>query len=101
MPVPEHGTSQISVVDTQGNAASLTTTVESAFGSFHMVDGFLLNNQLTDFSAEPVGPDGAPVANRVQPGKRPRSTMAPTLIFEAGAVPGVRCMPSRAHRAAR
>ena len=55
----EHGTSQISVVDAQGNAASLTTTIESAFGSFHMVDGFLLNNQLTDFSAEPVGPDGA------------------------------------------
>ncbi|WP_137147534.1 gamma-glutamyltransferase family protein [Mycolicibacterium sp. CR10] len=83
-PPPEHGTSHISVVDEQGNAASLTTTIESAFGSFHMVDGFLLNNQLTDFSAEPVGPDGAPVANRLQPGKRPRSTMAPTLIFEVG-----------------
>jgi gamma-glutamyltranspeptidase/glutathione hydrolase len=83
-PIPEHGTSQISVVDAQGNAASLTTTVESAFGSYHMVDGFILNNQLTDFSAEPVGPDGAPVANRVQPGKRPRSSMAPTLVFESG-----------------
>jgi gamma-glutamyltranspeptidase / glutathione hydrolase len=82
-PVPEHGTSQISVVDAQGNAASLTTTVESAFGSYHMVDGFILNNQLTDFSAEPVDPDGAPVANRVQPGKRPRSSMAPTLVFES------------------
>ncbi|MCV7072548.1 gamma-glutamyltransferase family protein [Mycobacterium rufum] len=82
-PVPEHGTSQVSIVDGQGNAASLTTTVESAFGSFHMVDGFLLNNQLTDFSAEPAGADGAPVANRVAPGKRPRSTMAPTLIFDA------------------
>jgi len=81
-PVPEHGTSQISVVDSQGNAAALTTTVESQFGSFHMVDGFILNNQLTDFSAEPVGPDGMPVPNRVEPGKRPRSTMAPTLIFE-------------------
>ena len=81
-PVPEHGTSQISVVDSQGNAAALTTTVESAFGSFHMVDGFILNNQLTDFSAEPAGPDGAPVPNRVQPGKRPRSTMAPTLMFD-------------------
>lgn len=81
-PVPEHGTSHISVIDAQGNAASLTTTVESAFGSFHMVDGFLLNNQLTDFSAEPVGPDGIPVANRVQPGKRPRSSMAPTLVFD-------------------
>ena len=84
-PVPEHGTSHISVVDAQGNAASFTTTVESAFGSFHMVDGFLLNNQLTDFSAEPVGPDGVPVANRVEPGKRPRSSMAPTLIFDEAA----------------
>jgi gamma-glutamyltranspeptidase/glutathione hydrolase len=82
MPTPEHGTSHISVVDTQGNAAALTTTVESAFGSFHMVDGFILNNQLTDFAAEPVGPDGIPVPNRVQPAKRPRSTMAPTLMFE-------------------
>jgi gamma-glutamyltranspeptidase / glutathione hydrolase len=81
-PMPEHGTSQISVVDTYGNAAALTTTVESAFGAFHMVDGFILNNQLTDFAAEPVGPDGAPVANRLQPGKRPRSTMAPTLVFD-------------------
>lgn len=83
-PIPEHGTSQISIVDAQGNAASLTTTVESAFGSYHMVDGFILNNQLTDFSAEPAGPDGMPVANRVEPGKRPRSSMAPTLVFESG-----------------
>jgi gamma-glutamyltranspeptidase / glutathione hydrolase len=81
-PIPEHGTSQISIVDAQGNAASLTTTVESAFGSYHMVDGFILNNQLTDFSAEPVGPDGTPVPNSVEPGKRPRSTMAPTLVFD-------------------
>jgi gamma-glutamyltranspeptidase / glutathione hydrolase len=81
-PTPEHGTSQISIVDSQGNAASLTTTVESAFGSFHMVDGLILNNQLTDFSAEPAGPDGAPIPNRIQPGKRPRSTMAPTLVFD-------------------
>jgi gamma-glutamyltranspeptidase/glutathione hydrolase len=81
-PTPEHGTSQISIVDAQGNAAALTTTVESAFGSFHMVDGFILNNQLTDFSAEPTGKDGAPVPNRVQSGKRPRSTMAPTLVFD-------------------
>ena len=84
-PIPEHGTSHISVIDQQGNAASLTTTVESAFGSFHMVDGFVLNNQLTDFSAEPAGPDGIPVANRIEAGKRPRSTMAPTLIFDGGA----------------
>ncbi|WP_067842201.1 gamma-glutamyltransferase family protein [Nocardia lijiangensis] len=79
---PEHGTSHISVVDEYGNAAALTTTVESAFGSFHVVDGFVLNNQLTDFAAEPVDPDGTPVANRLQPGKRPRSSMAPTLVFD-------------------
>jgi gamma-glutamyltranspeptidase / glutathione hydrolase len=81
-PTPEHGTSQISIVDAQGNAASLTTSVQSNFGSFHMVDGFLLNNQLTDFSVNPAGPDGVPVANRVQSGKRPRSTMAPVLVFD-------------------
>ncbi|MEU1980483.1 gamma-glutamyltransferase family protein [Nocardia sp. NPDC019395] len=81
---PEHGTSHISVVDSYGNAAAMTTTVESAFGSFHMVDGFLLNNQLTDFAADPFAPDGAPVANRVEPGKRPRSSMSPTLVFERG-----------------
>lgn len=81
-PSPEHGTSQITVIDSFGNAASLTTTIESAFGSFHMVDGFLLNNQLTDFSAEPTSAEGHPVPNRVQPGKRPRSAMAPTLVFD-------------------
>ncbi|MFE6921266.1 gamma-glutamyltransferase family protein [Nocardia sp. NPDC057663] len=79
---PEHGTSHISVVDKYGNAAAMTTTVESAFGSFHFVDGFLLNNQLTDFAADPLDPDGTPVANRLQPGKRPRSSMAPTLVFD-------------------
>ncbi|MFJ4655492.1 gamma-glutamyltransferase family protein [Nocardia sp. NPDC088792] len=79
---PEHGTSHISIVDKYGNAASMTTTVESAFGSFHLVDGFILNNQLTDFSAQPVDKDGLPVANRVEAGKRPRSSMAPTLVFE-------------------
>lgn len=77
----EHGTSQVTVADKYGNVASLTTTIESAFGSFHMVDGFLLNNQLTDFAANPTGSDGTPVANRVQPGKRPRSSMSPTLVF--------------------
>ncbi|WP_433684372.1 gamma-glutamyltransferase family protein [Nocardia sp. CA-119907] len=82
---PEHGTSHISIVDKYGNAASMTTTVESAFGSFHLVDGFVLNNQLTDFSADPLGTDGAPVANRVQPGKRPRSSMSPTLVFDHNA----------------
>ncbi|MGW0053977.1 gamma-glutamyltransferase [Nocardia nova] len=79
---PEHGTSHISVVDRYGNAATMTTTVESAFGSFHLVDGFVLNNQLTDFSAEPADATGTPLANRVQPGKRPRSSMSPTLVFD-------------------
>jgi gamma-glutamyltranspeptidase/glutathione hydrolase len=82
-PGREHGTSHISVIDSYGNAASFTTTVESPFGSFHMVDGFVLNNQLTDFAAEPRADDGSPVANRVQPGKRPRSSMAPTLVFDS------------------
>jgi gamma-glutamyltranspeptidase/glutathione hydrolase len=81
-PVPEHGTSHISIVDSYGNAAAMTTTVESPFGSFHMVDGFILNNELTDFAAEPRATDGSAVANRVEPGKRPRSTMAPTLVFD-------------------
>ncbi|MBY6366220.1 gamma-glutamyltransferase [Rhodococcoides corynebacterioides] len=77
----ESGTSHIVVADRDGDVASMTTTVESAFGSFHMTEGFLLNNQLTDFSAAPDGPDG-PVANRVEPGKRPRSSMAPTVVFD-------------------
>ncbi|MEU2001100.1 gamma-glutamyltransferase [Rhodococcus sp. NPDC019627] len=80
----EHGTSHISIADKYGNVASMTTTVESAFGAFHMTEGFVLNNQLTDFSAQPVGPDGTPLANRVEPGKRPRSSMAPTLVFGLG-----------------
>ncbi len=77
-------TSHLSVVDSHGNALSFTTSVERAFGSRLMAAGFLLNNQLTDFSFAPTGEHG-PVANRVQPGKRPRSSMTPTLIFdEAG-----------------
>ena len=83
----EHGTTHLSVVDAYGNAVSMTTTVESSMGSFHMVDGFLLTNQLTDFSAAPVDASGNPIANRVAPGKRPRSTMAPTLVFN-GSAPG-------------
>lgn len=83
----EHGTTHLSVVDAYGNVVSMTTTVESSMGSFHMVDGFLLTNQLTDFSAAPVDSSGTPIANRVAPGKRPRSTMAPTLVFK-GDKPG-------------
>ena len=60
----------------------MTTTIEDAFGARQMVKGFLLNNELTDFSFAPTDADGKPVANRVQPGKRPRSSMAPTLVFD-------------------
>lgn len=74
-------TSQVVAVDDQGGAVSMTTTVEAAFGSHLMVQGFLLNNQMTDFSFIPEE-NGQPVANRVQPGKRPRSAMAPTLVFD-------------------
>lgn len=77
----EHGTNQFTIVDGDGNVLSATTTVESSMGSFHMTHGFLLNNQLTDFSANPVDSAGNPVANRLQPGKRPRSSMAPTIVF--------------------
>jgi gamma-glutamyltranspeptidase / glutathione hydrolase len=81
-PGTENGTTQVTVVDGRGNVVSLTTTVESAFGSFHMTrGGFLLNNQLTDFSAAPTDAQGNPIANRVAAGKRPRSSMAPTLAF--------------------
>jgi len=76
------GTSHLSIVDRDGNAVSMTTTIESAFGSYQMVRGFLLNNQLTDFSFTPTTATGAPVANRVEPGKRPRSSMAPVLVFD-------------------
>ena len=75
-------TTQISVVDDDGNAVSFTSSVESAFGSRILVRGFLLNNQLTDFSLLPSS-NGMPAANRVEPGKRPRSSMAPTLVFDA------------------
>ena len=78
---PENGTSHISVVDGDGNAASMTTSVEAAFGSFHMVGGFMLNNQLTDFSEDPEDEASNPVANSVEGGKRPRSSMAPTMVF--------------------
>ena len=81
----EHGTNQFTIVDGSGNVLTATTTVESSMGSFHMTNGFLLNNQLTDFSASPTDATGALVANRVQPGKRPRSSMAPTLIFKIAA----------------
>ncbi|MCG7591213.1 MULTISPECIES: gamma-glutamyltransferase [Halomonadaceae] len=85
---PEYGTSHISIVDADGNAIAMTTTIEQAFGSRLLADGgtdlpggYLLNNELTDFSFTPEI-DGQPVANRVEPGKRPRSSMSPTLVFD-------------------
>ena len=74
-------TSHFSIVDEQGNVVSMTTTIENAFGSRLMVGGFLLNNELTDFSFVPEK-DGRPVANRIEPGKRPRSSMAPTIVMK-------------------
>ena len=86
---PEYGTSHISIMDGYGNAIAMTTTIEDAFGARQLTDGgtgkaggFLLNNELTDFSFAPTDADGKPIANRVQPGKRPRSSMAPTLVFD-------------------
>jgi gamma-glutamyltranspeptidase/glutathione hydrolase len=86
---PEYGTSHISIVDRHGNALAMTTTIEAGFGARLMVGadpslpgGFLLNNQLTDFSFAPTDAQGRPVANRVEPGKRPRSSMSPTLVFD-------------------
>ncbi len=76
-------TSHISIVDQYGNALSMTTTIENGFGSRLMVRGFLLNNELTDFSFR-THQDGRPIANRVEPGKRPRSSMAPTIVLEDG-----------------
>ena len=78
----EHGTNQFTIVGGDGSVLTATTTVESSMGSFHMTHGFLLNNQLTDFSAAPTDSAGNLIANRVQPGKRPRSSMAPTLVFK-------------------
>jgi len=84
-PMPEqeeYGTSHISAVDAEGHAVSMTTTIEDAFGARQMVRGFLLNNELTDFSFLPADAAGRPIANRVEPGKRPRSSMSPTLVFD-------------------
>ena len=81
-PIAENGTTQITIADDRGNVVSMTTTVESGFGSYHMTrGGFLLNNQLTDFSAQPADAQGVPIANRVAALKRPRSSMSPTLVF--------------------
>lgn len=77
----ENGTTHLSIVDAWGNAVALTATVESAFGSQRMTNGFLLNNQLTDFAFQP-NLNGRPVANAVAPGKRPRSSMSPLIVLD-------------------
>jgi gamma-glutamyltranspeptidase/glutathione hydrolase len=87
-PGPDHtaepgGTSHFVIIDADGNAVSMTTTVEFIFGSGRMVDGFFLNNQLTDFSFSPTDSDGRPAANAVAPGKRPRSSMTPAILLDA------------------
>ncbi len=76
------GTSHISIIDGFGNALAMTTTIEGGFGSHNWAAGFLLNNELTDFSFLPTDTDGRAVANAVGPGKRPRSSMAPTIVFD-------------------
>ncbi len=81
-PQEEHGTSHFVAVDRRGHAVTYTSTIESAFGSGLMAGGYYLNNELTDFDMNPVL-DGRPVNNRVQGGKRPRSSMSPTLVFNA------------------
>jgi len=75
------GTTHLSIIDRQGNAVSMTATIESAFGSHRWSSGFLLNNEMTDFSRE-VPKDGARVANAVAPNRRPRSSMSPTMVFD-------------------
>lgn len=75
------GTTHLIVRDSQGNVVSMTTTVESIFGTGRMVDGFFLNNQLTDFSFSPTDEQGRPVANAVKAGKRPRSSMVPSILL--------------------
>lgn len=80
--VTRPGTSHISIIDKDGNIVSMTTTIEGAFGSHMMVNGYLLNNELTDFSFIPNGEDGKAIANSVEAGKRPRSSMSPTIVFD-------------------
>lgn len=77
------GTSHFVIVDAAGDVVSMTTTVEAAFGSGRMAGGFLLNNQLTDFSFRPVDDAGRPIANAVAGSKRPRSSMSPTIVLDA------------------
>ncbi|MDX1498848.1 MAG: gamma-glutamyltransferase family protein [Woeseiaceae bacterium] len=76
------GTTHLSIIDRDGNAISMTATIEAYFGSSRWAAGFLLNNEMTDFAREPAA-DGRPVANAIVPGNRPRSSMSPTMVFDA------------------
>lgn len=86
LPQPESGTSHFLAVDRNGDIAAWTSTIESFFGSQLVANGVILNNELTDFSFTPEK-DGAPVANRVEPGKRPLSSMSPTIVYDAAGTP--------------
>jgi len=86
LPQPESGTSHFVAVDRNGDIAAWTSTIESFFGSQLVANGVILNNELTDFSFTPEK-DGAPVANRVEPGKRPLSSMSPTIVYDAAGTP--------------
>lgn len=77
------GTTHFSVIDAKGNVAVMTASVESVFGSTRMAGGMILNNQLTDFSRVPIDNEGQPIANAVEPNKRPRSSMSPTIVLDA------------------
>jgi gamma-glutamyltranspeptidase/glutathione hydrolase len=83
------GTTQVSIIDDDGNALAMTATIESAFGSHLWAKGFLLNNELTDFSFKPVDDHGVAIANAVEGGKRPRSSMAPTIVLGADGTPEI------------
>ena len=83
------GTTQVSIIDNEGNALSMTATIESAFGSHLWAKGFLLNNELTDFSFVPVDASGMTAANAIEGGKRPRSSMAPTIVLGADGTPEI------------
>ena len=83
--IEKPSTTHVSIIDAYGNALSLTSSIENAFGSRLMTNGFLLNNQLTDFSFRSSA-NGTPIANRVEGGKRPRSSMAPTIVLEDGKI---------------
>lgn len=94
-PQPEGGTAQISILDAAGRAVSMTTTIEGVMGAHVVAAGFLLNNQLTDFSFAPER-DGRPIANRVAGGKRPRSSMSPILVFRDGRLEAITGSPGGA-----